>query len=145
MAVLHIIDRLKTKKTFVLLYWLTKVSLGLGFILSGLRKMPGVKFTAIGIDNPIGLFFEGMYQTGFYWNFIGYFQIAVGILLVSPWLRRLSPILAFPVTFNIFLVSASLHMRGTPIITSAMVLGNIFLLIWHSRSYLPIFQKNNAK
>ncbi|MDC8003527.1 hypothetical protein POV27_05660 [Aureisphaera galaxeae] len=139
---LQFIDRIKANRLFVFLYWATKISLGLGFVLSGIRKLPGVKFTAIGTDNPIGLFFEGMYQTGFYWNFIGYYQIAIGFLLITPWLKKLSPILAFPVTFNIFLVSASLHMRGTPVITSAMVLGNLFLMLWHSRSYLPLFQKS---
>ncbi len=141
MELLQFIDRNKKVKVFGFLYWVTKISLGLGFILSGIRKLPGVKFTAIGIDNPIGLFFEGMYATGFYWNFIGYYQIIVGLLLMSPWLKRLSPILALPVTFNIFLVSASLHMRGTPIITSVMLLGNIFLMIWHTKSYIPLFQK----
>ncbi len=145
MGLLVFIDRIRANRLFVLVYWFTKVALGLGFVLSGIRKLPGVKFTAIGTDNPIGLFFEGMYQTGFYWNFIGYYQIAIGLLLITPWLKRLSPILAFPVTFNIFLVSASLHMRGTPVITSAMLLGNLFLLLWHSRSYLPLFQKDIRK
>ncbi|MBX2828846.1 MAG: hypothetical protein KTR22_11835 [Flavobacteriaceae bacterium] len=142
MGIITFIDQIKKRRLFKWLYWFTKILLGLGFILSGFRKMPGVKFTAIGIDNPIGLFFEGMYQSGFYWNFIGYYQIAVGILLMTPWLKRLSPLLAFPVTFNIFLVSASLHMRGTPVITSAMVLGNLFLMLWHAKSYSPIFRKN---
>lgn len=113
--------------------------MGLTFITSGLRKMPGVKFTQLPIENPVGLFFEGMYVTGFYWNFIGYFQIAAGILLMTPWFKRLSPLLIFPVTLNIFLVSVSLNMTGTPVITSLMVLANLYLIIWHWQSYLPLF------
>lgn len=114
--------------------------LGIGFIISGVRKMPGVKFTTISIDNPIGLFFEGMYQTGFYWNFIGYYQILAGLLLMTPWLQRLTPVLLLPVSVNIFLVSASLEMRGTPIITALMLLGNLFLIAWHAHDYRPIFK-----
>ncbi|MEL6811193.1 MAG: hypothetical protein AAFP76_07655 [Bacteroidota bacterium] len=135
-----LIENLKSRSIFRIFYWFLKISLGLGFVISGLRKMPGVKFTQISTDNPIGLFFEGMYVTGFYWNFIGYYQIVVGILLMSPWFNRLTPLLLLPVSFNIFLVSASLQMTGTPIITLCMLLGNCFLIAWHYESYQPLFK-----
>jgi hypothetical protein len=88
----------------------------------------------------VGLFFEGMYVTGFYWNFIGYFQIVTGILLMTPWLKRLSPLLILPITLNIFLVSVSLNMKGTPVITSLMLLANLYLVLWHLKSYAPVFK-----
>lgn len=140
MAFLNFIDSVKSYRIFRVFYWFLKIAMGLTFISSGLRKMPGVKFTQLPIENPVGLFFEGMYVTGFYWNFIGYFQIAAGILLMTPWLKRLSPLLIFPVTLNIFLVSVSLNMTGTPVITSLMVLANLYLIIWHWQSYLPLFK-----
>jgi len=118
-----------------IVYWFLKITLGLTFIVSGIRKLPTVKFTTIPISDPIGLFFEGMYATGFYWNFIGYYQIVIGLALMTKWFKALTPMLIFPVTLNIFLVSLSLHMRGTPIITSLMVLGNLYLLFWHIKSY----------
>lgn len=135
------IAHIRTLRLFKFLYWLTKLMLGLGFIISGMRKLPGVKFTTLPIDHPVGLFFEGMYQTGFYWNFIGYYQIAVGIVLMTPWFKKLTPLLLLPVTVNIFLVSLSLSMRGTPLITGAMLLGNVYLIVWHSKSYLPILKR----
>lgn len=140
MGLLQFIDNLKKKRFFIFFYWFLKIILGIGFILSGLRKLPNVKFTQISIDDPIGLFFEGMYQTGFYWNFIGYYQILVGLVLMTMWFQKLTPILLLPVSFNIFLVSASLHMRGTPVITSLMLLGNFYLLTWHLKSYLPFLK-----
>ena len=124
-----------------MLYWSAKIMLGLGFVLSGLRKLPDIKFTTLPIENPVGLFFEGMYASGFYWNFIGYYQIIVGLLLIGPWWKRLTPILIAPVTVSIFLVSVSLHMRGTPVITAMMLLGNLYLLLWHTNSYRPLFQR----
>ena len=102
--------------------------MGVTFILSGLRKWPGVKFTTLPVENPVGAYFQAMHDTGFYWNSIGYFQIGVGLLMM-------------PVTVNIFLVSVSLHMTGTPFITAAMLLGNAFLLYWHFPNYRGIFQK----
>ncbi len=121
-------------------YYVTKISLGLTFIISGIRKLPGVKFTQLPIENPVGLFFEGMYVTGFYWNFIGYYQIVIGFLLMLSYWKKLTPLLALPVTFNIFLVSISLQMKGTPIITSLMLLANLFLIFWHLKTYLPILK-----
>lgn len=136
-----LINSLKEYRLFRFFYWSIKISLGLGFVLSGLRKMPGVKFTSLPMSNPVGLFFESMYTTGFYWNFIGYYQIFTGVLLLVNWWKRLSPVLAMPVTVNILLVSVSLHMKGTPFITAMMVLGNLFLLLWHWESYLPILKR----
>jgi apolipoprotein N-acyltransferase len=83
-----------------------------------------------------------MYETGFYWNFIGYFQIVIGILVFFNRFVVLSSLLMMPVTINIFLISVSLRMTGTPFITSAMVLGNTFMLLWHYENYLPLVQRS---
>ena len=131
----------KNRRVFVIFYWFLKISLGVGFVISGLRKLPGVKFTSLTIENPVGLFFEGMYASGFYWNFIGYYQILVGLLLMTRWFQRLTPLLLLPVSFNIFLVSIALQMRGTPIITACMLLGNLYLILWNLQSYLPILKR----
>lgn len=144
MDIVNFIAGFKKFRILRLFYWFLKISLGLTFILSGLRKMPGVKFTTIPIEDPIGLFFEGMYQTGFYWNFVGYYQLLAGLLLMLPWLKRLSPIFILPVSVNIFLVSISLHMRGTPLITACMLLGNCFLLLWHVKHYMPLFKLKDS-
>ena len=136
------VRRLHSEKMLVYFYWAIKILLSLGFVLSGLRKLPGVKFTQLPITNPVGLFFEGMYVTGFYWNFIGYYQILVGLILMTRWWQALSPLLILPVTVNIFLVSVSLEMRGTPVITGLMLLGNLFLMVWHWEKYKPILKRN---
>jgi hypothetical protein len=133
------IDSLKEKRFFRLLYYFTLYSMAVTFLLSGLRKFPGTRFTVLGLDNPVGLFFEGMYQTGIYWHFIGYFQIAAGVM---AFIKRLPLGILFMliVTVNIFLISVGLNMRGTPVITAAMLLGNIYLMLWNYRHYLPIIE-----
>jgi uncharacterized membrane protein YphA (DoxX/SURF4 family) len=126
---------------FKYLYFASKLSLGLAFIISGIRKLPGMKFTALPIDNPVGLFFEGMYVTGIYWNFIGVYQILLGILLFTPFWPRLTPIMSIPVTVNIFLVSVGLSMTGTPVITGLMLLSNLYLILFHWDSYSILLEK----
>lgn len=134
-------ETLKKKGAIKVFYWVVRAGMGLTFIISGLRKWPGVQFTALPVENPVGAYFQAMHETGFYWHFIGYFQIALGLLIFLNRFVALSSLLMMPVTVNIFLVSVSLHMTGTPIITSAMLLGNAFLLYWHFPNYRSIFQK----
>ncbi|PQJ79862.1 hypothetical protein [Polaribacter porphyrae] len=113
-----IIENIKKQKIFKMLYIFTKLIMGFAFIISGIRKLPEVQFTILSsTDNPVGAYFYAMEQTGFYWNFIGYFQILIGILI---WFNRTtvaSAVLMMPVTINIFLISIALNMRGTPVIT----------------------------
>lgn len=115
--------------------------MGLTFIISGARKLPGIKFTALPVEDPVGAYFSTMHETGFYWNFIGYFQILAGVLMFFERFVALSSALMMPVTVNIFLISVALNMKGTPVITSAMLLGNLFLLIWHYRNFESLFSK----
>lgn len=130
-----------------LFYWVIRIGFSLAFVLSGVRKLPGIKFTQIPMFNPdgsenlVGLYFHAMYQTGFYWHFIGYLQIVLGIVLLTNRFATLALILMMPITINICLVSFALDMSGTPIITSFMVLGNAFLILWHYEAYLSILDR----
>lgn len=135
------LDNYKNKLVFRLFYWSIRIGMGLAFIGSGIRKLPGIKFTILPIENPVGAYFDAMHATGFYWNFIGYFQILIGLLIFSNRFVVLSSLLMMPVTVNIFLVSIALHMQGTPFITSAMLLGNAFLLLWHFKNYSSVFKR----
>ncbi|MCQ0112558.1 DoxX family membrane protein [Zhouia amylolytica] len=133
------LDRIKRNKAFIFLYWCARIGMGITFIISGIRKLPGIKFTTLPIDNPVGAYFNAMYETGFYWNAIGYIQIIIGVLLFFNRFVVISSILMMPVVINIFLISIALYMQGTPIITSAMVLGNTFLITWHFKNYRSLF------
>ena len=54
-----------------LTYWCLRLLLASVFLISGYNKLPGNKFTQLAVDNPIGYFFNSIYQLGF-----------IGILLV---------------------------------------------------------------
>lgn len=139
---LDLISDYRPKKWARALYWFTRITMSLTFVTSGVRKLPDVKFTILGPENPVGAYFIAMYNTGFYWNFIGYFQIMLGIMLLINRFKVITPLLMMPVTINIFLISVSLGMKGTPLITTAMVLANIFLMLWCYENYLPLLQKS---
>lgn len=139
------INQLRNIFLFRLMYWALRIGMGLTFIASGLRKLPGVKFTTLPVTDPVGAYFEAMYQTGLYWNVIGYAQILIGVLAFFNRSAVMAFILMMPITINIFLISVSLNMRGTPIITACMLLGNLTLMLWHYEQYLPILKKVDSK
>ncbi len=135
------INQLKCSKLMIILYWCARIGLGLSFIISGARKLPGIRFTSLGTDNPVGFFFEAMHSTGFYWNFIGVFQILIGSLIFFNRFVVFCSLLMMPVVINIFLISIALDMKGTPFITSAMLLGNVLMILWHFENYKGIFMR----
>ena len=108
----------------------TRVLLALGFLPSGLTKVVGNRFTVLGLDSPVGFFFEAMYRTGFYWRFLGLCQLAAALLLLIPRTATVGALVYLPLSLNIFVITVSLHFRGTPVITGLMLLANLYLLCW---------------
>jgi hypothetical protein len=90
----------------------------------------GERFTVLTIDDPVGFFFEGLYRTGFYWNFLGFMQLLVGVLLLIPRTSFFGAILYLPIIINIFIIVVSMNFTGTPIIAGLMLLANLYLLFW---------------
>ncbi|HEX8130399.1 MAG TPA: hypothetical protein VF527_14965 [Pyrinomonadaceae bacterium] len=107
-----------------------RILLALAFTPSGITKVLGNRFTILGLDNPVGFFFEAMYRTGFYWRFLGLCQLAAALLLLIPRTATIGALVYFPLILNIFVITVSLNFRGTNIITGLMLLANIYLLCW---------------
>lgn len=120
----------RKQKLFKLFTWFTRILLFLGFLPSGLKKLLGQRFTLIGIDDPIGFFFEALYRTGVYWNFLGLMQLTAGILLIIPKTSFLGALLYLPIIINIFIIVTAMGFTGTPYIAGLMLLANIYLLFW---------------
>ena len=120
---------------------LTRVLLALGFTPSGLTKVLGNRFTILGLDNPVGFFFEAMYRSGFYWNFLGVCQLTAALLLLIPRTATLGAIVYFPIILNIFVITVSMEFRGTPVITGLMLLANIYLLCWDYERLKCLFRQ----
>ena len=113
----------------------------LAFLPSGLTKVLGKRFTNLGVDNPVGFFFEALYQSGWYWQFIGVSQLLAALLLVIPRTTTLGALVYFPLALNIFLITLSMHFQGTPFITGLMLLGSVYLLLWDSERLAPLIAK----
>lgn len=108
----------------------SRILLALAFIPTGMVKLLGHRFTSISVDNPIGAFFEAMYQTGVYWRFIGLGQVVAGVLLLIPATSTLGAVMFFPIILNVTVITWALQFKGTIYITALMLLANTFLLCW---------------
>ena len=112
--------------------------LGLAFFPSGITKLIGHRFTNIGVESPIGFFFEALYRSGFYWNFLGLAQLTAGILLMTQRFALLGTLIFFAILTNVWLITLSLSFHGTWIITSLMMIATVILLIWDYQKLLPL-------
>ena len=118
------------KKLFILFTWSTRVLLSIAFIPSGLKKLLGERFTILGVDTPVGFFFEALYQAGWYWNFLGFTQLLVALLILVPRTTFLAALMYLPIIINIMVIVVAMHFRGTPIIVGLMLVANLYLLFW---------------
>lgn len=109
---------------------ISRILLALAFIPTGMVKVLGQRFTQIDVSNPVGYFFEAMYQSGFYWNFLGLGQVVAGLLLLIPATTTLGAVAFFPIILNITVVTWSIGFKGTTYLTALMLLAAIFLLCW---------------
>jgi hypothetical protein len=122
----------------------TRMMLGVGFFAPGLTKALGNRFTMLGVDTPVGFFFEAMYRTGGYWRFIGLSQIAASILVLIPRTATLGAALFFPIILNIFIITVSMEFAGTPVVTGLMLLAVTYLLCWDYHKFKPLLFESST-
>ncbi len=113
----------------------TRYLIGGAFVFSSIIKIKGKRFTTYSQeDAPLGSamhFFETLYQTGGYWQFIGWAQVLAGFLLMTQRYAKLGAVINFPILLNVFVITISMDFGGTPLITGLMLAANLMLLIWH--------------
>ena len=132
-------ERVKKSRLLKFFTVFTRILLALAFLPSGLTKLMGNRFTVLGIDDPVGFFFEALYRTGFYWRFLGICQLTVALLLLIPRTATLGALAYFPLILNIFVITVSMGFTGTPVITGLMLLASIYLLCWDYDKLKKIF------
>lgn len=128
-------NRLKPYFLVQLFIIYTRYLIGGAFVFSSIIKIKGKRFTTNSQeDAPIGSamhFFEVLYQTGGYWQFIGWAQVLAGFLLMTQRFAKLGAVLNLPILLNVFVITISMEFGGTPFITGMMLLANLLLIGWH--------------
>lgn len=128
----------KWAKWFIILL---RIVIGLSFIYPSVPKILVERFTILTPDNPVGYFFDAMYKTGLYWQFIGIMQLITGLLLISQRFSALGALIYFPIILNIFVLVTSMHFVGTPVVTFFMLMAGVLFIVWDYEKFMPIFKK----
>lgn len=141
---MRIIDLLRQNQWATIFVIYLRYLIGGAYVFSSILKIQGHRFTTgsgatAPIDSPWHLF-ETLYQSGLYWNFLGWSQLIAGLLLMTQRYATIGALVFFPITVNIFFISISYYFAGTPIITGLLLLANIFLLLWDYDKFLPLIR-----
>lgn len=109
-----------------------RVLLALAFVPSGLVKILGQPFTSLPASDPVGYFFAGFFSAPDYYRFVGVAQWTAAALLIVPRTATLGAALYLPIVANIAAITVSFGpaFGGTRVVTSAMLLANLYLLAW---------------
>ena len=111
----------------------TRYLVGGAFVFASLIKIKGHRFTQISVNGGVhsaGYFFEMMYQSGLYWQFIGVAQCGAGLLLLTQRYALLGALAYVSIMANIFVITLSYDFGGTPVVTGLMLLAGLLLLAW---------------
>lgn len=123
----------------------TRVLLGIGFIPPSIVKILGRPFTILPDSNPVGHYFNALYQTGFYYEFIGWAQLIAVVLLLFPRTAHLGAMLFFPIILNIAVLTNAVGFAGTWLITDLMLLACAFLVCLEYDRLKPFLFFNRAE
>ena len=138
------IDTLKKLLLFKLAVIYLRYLVGCAFVFASIVKIKSMRFTSIPPTEPVGYFFEAMYQTGFYWNFLGWGQFISGALLMTQRFATVGAMMFLPIILNVFVITHAIDFgMGTPVITTLMLLATICLILWDYKKWIILFRQDH--
>lgn len=112
--------------------------LALGFIPPSIPKILHKPFTALPETDPVGAYFGALYNTGFYYEFIGWSQIFAALLLLIPRTAHIGAFMFLPIIVNIAVLTSSVGFTGTWVITIFMAFAALWLTGWEYDRIKPL-------
>jgi uncharacterized membrane protein YphA (DoxX/SURF4 family) len=128
------IFQLKVLRPFQIFTIFIRYLLGTAFVWASIFKIFGIRFTPTSGENApiysLDHLLESLYQSGFYWNFIGWGQLIAGLLIMSQTFSTLGAVVYFPIILSIFVITTAFGASIFWVTTFLMLVSNIYLLIW---------------
>lgn len=122
-----------------------RVLIGLAFIPPSIPKILHQPFTVMPDSNPVGAYFNALYNTGYYYEFIGWSQLTAAILLLIPRTSHIGAMLFFPIIVNIAVLTNAVGFIGTWLVTILMALAGLYLVAWEYDRLKPLIFRNRSK
>ena len=116
----------------------TRCLLAVGFIPPSYIKIMHRPFTVLPDSNPVGHYFNALYQTGFYYEFLGWGQMIAAVLLLFPRTAHIGAVMFLPIIVNIAVLTSAVGFKGTWVVTILMTLAALYLVAWEYDRLKPI-------
>jgi hypothetical protein len=142
MRIENVLDDLHVALT--MLWWtqlftvVTRCLLAVGFIPPSYVKIMHRPFTVLPDSDPVGHYFNALYQTGFYYEFLGWGQMIAAVLLLIPRTAHIGAVMFLPIIVNIAVLTSAVGFRGTWLITILMTLAAVYLVAWEYDRLKPL-------
>jgi len=138
--------RLTANKFLQIFTAFTRILLFVGFTPPSIKKILNQPFTVLPDSHPVGHYFNALYQTGFYYQFIGWAQLLAAVLLLFPRTAHWGALMFLPIIGNIAVLTSSVGFKGTWLITILMTLAATYLVAWDYDRLKPVlFSKRTEK
>jgi hypothetical protein len=138
----HILDGLHvslTRRWWTQLFTaFVRCLLAVAFIPPSIPKILHKPFTILPDTNPVGAYFNALYNTGFYYEFIGWSQIIAALLLLIPRTAHIGAVMFLPIIANIAVLTCSVGFVGTWLVTILMGFAAIWLVAWEYDRLKPL-------
>lgn len=122
-----------------------RVLLAVSFIPPSIPKILHQPFTLIPDTHPVGAYFSALYNTGYYYDFLGWTQLAAAILLLIPRTSHIGALMFFPIVVNIAVLTNSVGFQGTWLVTLLMALAALYLVCWEYDRLKPIIFQTRSE
>lgn len=123
----------------------TRILLAIGFIPPSIPKILHRPFTILPDSNPVGHYFNALYQTGFYYEFIGWAQLTAALLLLFPRTAHLGALAFLPIIANVAVLTISVGFQGTWLITLLMCGAAAWLVAWEYDRLKPLLFRRRVE
>lgn len=123
----------------------TRLILFVGFTPPSIKKILNQPFTILPDSHPVGHYFNSLYQTGFYYQFIGWAQLIAAVLLLFPRTAHIGALLFLPIIANIAVLTASVGFAGTWLLTAFMTLAAAYLVAWEYDRLKPVLFRSRIE
>ena len=122
-----------------------RILLFVGFVPPSLVKIAHKPFTVLPDSNPVGHYFNALYNTGFYYEFLGWGQLSAAVLLLFPRTSHIGALMFLPIIVNIAVLTTSVGFAGTWVITILMSVAALYLVCWEYDRLKPILFYKRAE
>ncbi len=142
MKLQHILDGIHVsitrRRSLQLFTASVRVLLAVAFIPPSIPKILHKPFTVLPDSNPVGHYFNALYQTGFYYEFIGWSQLIAAVLLLIPRTSHLGALMFLPIIINVAVLTTAVGFKGTWVITILMSFAATWLVAWEYDRLKPV-------